>query len=402
MRWAVALLLLLMAGCSSSEGLPEAPVAADDSSARPRAESAERPPLPVEVAEVVRRDAQRVLRLTGTTQLWDSFSVSSEISGKVVALHVDEGDWVNKGDLLLELDRTRRLLELKTRKAELEKRQLELQFARKNLDRARTLLQRGAISQEELDALEQTADLAVTALQLAELQVEVIEDELEDASIYSPVAGQVSKRDVSLGENVLPAAPLLTLIQYDPIKLVTEIPEVDLYKVRSKTPVEIVFDALPGRTFKGAIHRIDPQVNPQSGAFRAEIRVSNPGHLLRAGMVARIEVAAEVYRDALIVPLNAVLDEGEGRYVFLVSQGRARRTAVELVSRLGSEAVVEGPLQEGDLVVTRGGINLTDGAAVEHGGNRPADVTEPADKDGPAAQGSQSSDADRARQEGER
>ncbi|HSR69007.1 MAG TPA: efflux RND transporter periplasmic adaptor subunit [Acidobacteriota bacterium] len=360
------ILLALAAACSGSDGLPEAPSSDDDSQRAAAQEAApERSPLPVEVAPVERRDARRFLRLTGTAHLWDSFSVSAEISGKVTALHVDEGDWVEEGQILLELDRQRRLLQLDTGKAEVEKARLELEFAEKNLQRGKTLVERGAMSQEDLDALQQTAQLAANALRLARLRVSMIEDELEDTSIRSPVSGQVSQRQVSLGENILPASPLLTLIQYDPIEVVTEIPEYDLYTVTQGTSVEMVFDALPGRTFRGAIHRIDSVVNPQSGAFRAEIRVPNRGHVLRSGMVARIQVPAQTFRQALIIPLDALLDEEGRNYVFAARQGTARRIPVDVIARLGSEAVVEGPLQESDLVVTRGSSNLTQGAPLQ-------------------------------------
>lgn len=360
------LALLLAASCAGeppSEGLPVAP-REESNGGESRPVPDESDSVPVDLATVVREDVTEVFRLTGASELWDEYLISSEIPGKVVAIHSDEGKWTKKGQLLVELDRERREIELEMRKAELARAQTDREFSQKSLQRGRTLRQRGAMSEAEVDQLDQAAQLAESAVRLAEIAIRSMEDELKDTRIYSPVSGQVSIRHVSLGENVTPAGTLFTIIEYDPIKVVTEVSEIDFFSLDRNAPVSLTFDALPDKRFRGTIHRVDAVANSQSGAFQVEVLVANPGHRLRAGMVARLEMQGPRYRQALLAPLDAVVEADGQTYVFAVSEGTAQRRSIRIVKRMGDRAILSGALQAGDQLVTRGNVNLTDGAPV--------------------------------------
>lgn len=352
--------ILLLAACSPTD-LPQAQTAESAKEAETEADAR----IPVEIAVIERRDVQETLRLNGTTRLWDEFVVSSEIAGRVSLLTAEEGAWVDGDQILVELDKEKRRLDLETRRAQLARTQVELEYVRKNVARGESLLGRGAISQAEVDTLKQSADLAENAVKLARLAVEVMEEEIRDATIRAPVAGQVSRRHVSMGASVRASEPLYTLVQYNPIKVVTEIPEMDVYKVALDQAVEIGFDALGDRVFRGTVERISPIASTQSGSFSVELRVANPGYLLKAGMVARLRLPGALFRDALVAPLNAVLESERGAHVFVLDGDVVRRRDVEIVHRLRDQAILTGSLEVGDQIVTRGNINLTEGAPVE-------------------------------------
>lgn len=357
-------LLLCYPACldSSAEEAASAPSPARDQSA----EGAAKPRrIPVRVGRVVQEDVTQELNLTGTARPWDEFQVSSEIPGRVVRLHAEEGDWVEKGRLLVDLDREKRLLELESRKANLARMEVELEFARKRLARGRSLLAKGAISEAEVDTLEQAVQVAETMVRTATISIDAMQEEIKDTRIVAPASGRVSRRWISVGETVNPAAPLFTLIQIHPLKVVTEIPEAYLHQIRPQQEATLVFEAMSRDELTGTVHFIHPVANSQSGAFPTEIRLPNRGARIQPGMVARVRLSASTIRQALLAPLDALVDLNGQYFVYVVREGVAYRTPVVVETRIGDRAVVSGSVAAGDQVVTGGNQNLVDATPVE-------------------------------------
>jgi RND family efflux transporter MFP subunit len=321
--------------------------------------------MPVEVVEVQREDVTETLELTGTVTPWDEFAISSEIMGTVAVVYRDEGDWIQKGDLLLELDRSKLELQLKSRKADLNRAEVELEFAKKRLGRGRALLLRGAISQSDVDNLEERVNLANSSVEVSKLAVASVEEDLKDTKLFSPATGQISRRLISLGETVNPAAVLFKLLQLEPIKVLTEITEPYLAEIRPGQQVQLRLDAFPDQEFTGRVHKIQPVAAVESGSFPLEIRLSNARRSLQAGMIARVALRGKVFSDVLVVPLESVVNTEGENFVFVVDGGRAQRRSIDIRQRIGTSAIVDADLTPGDKVVTRGLSNLTDGTPVE-------------------------------------
>ncbi|HLV02481.1 MAG TPA: efflux RND transporter periplasmic adaptor subunit [Acidobacteriota bacterium] len=358
--------LLLMGSCGPGDQTSAATPPAD-------AGTSIEATIPVEVAEVERRDISEELQLTGIVEPKDEYVVSSEIPGRVTAVHVDKGDWVKKGQLLFELDREKRTLELQSRRAELSRAEVQLEFARKRSERAEALLKKGAISQSEVDALREQMEVAESSVRLAHLGIETIERELEDTRILSPVDGQVAGRSVSPGETVSPSSSLIQIIDLDPVRIITEVAEPYLGEIRRGQTVQMTFDALPGTSFQGQVTRILPVANMQSGAFPIEIQLPNRNYRLLPGMVSRLRLTGRTYQSALLIPLESILHLEGSDYIYVVYDDRARRIDVIVRHRVGSYALVEANLNSGQKVVTRGNSSLTEGARVEivsSGGSR--------------------------------
>ena len=180
--------------------------------------------MPVRVESVRRQDVHETVELTGIAEPWDEFIVSSEISGRISRILVEEGDWVETGQVVVELDQELRLLKLRSREASLAKRKVELDFTRRRFERGKSLLAKGAISEEEVESLDQIVQIAESEVTLAEIEVITMEEEIEDTSISAQASGRVARRHMSLGETITPTHPLLTIIQENPLKVVTEVP----------------------------------------------------------------------------------------------------------------------------------------------------------------------------------
>ena len=353
-------LLLVLVSCALTACGPDT---AQTTEAAPPPDTARR--LPVEVSEVQRRHLTETLALTGTVKPWETVAVTSEIGGQINAIHVEEGDYVREGQLLLELDRSKKELQLERRAAEIERAEVELEFAESRLSRAEKLFERGAISEAEVENLRERVAMARSTLRLARIARQTLEDELADTRIYAPMAGRISERMVSLGETVNPATLLFTLLRTAPVKVVTEISEEYLQLVQPGQRVPLSFeDPAIGRAV-GRVHRVHP-VASASGAFPLEIRVANERRLLQPGMIARVQLEGRSFDSALTVPLEAVVGI-EGRdFVFVVEDGRARRKTVSVVETIDGWAVIEASgLDDGQRVVVRGNSNLTEGTAVD-------------------------------------
>jgi RND family efflux transporter MFP subunit len=321
--------------------------------------------IPVETVTVRLEDVTETLELTGTVQEWDDFAISSEIAGRVSRIHVDEGDWVKAGDLLLELERKKRELELRSRQAHLRRAEVELEYAKKRLARGEALLEKGAISQSEVDTLEERVGLASSTVEVARVDIERIEEELEDTAIFSPADGRISVRLVSLGETVSPRTPLITVIQLNPVKVVTEITEPYLSEIGPGWIAQMRFDAFPDREVTGRVHRVHPSATSESGAFPIEIKLPNLGREFQPGMISRVTLRGKTFDNALLVPLESILNAEGKDFVFVVEGDVARRREVRVQERVGGWAVVEAELRAGQEVVVQGNSNLTDGTTVE-------------------------------------
>ena len=359
------LFFLPLAGCSNNPTDQSEP--ANDPAA-PEVGTAAQPEerrMPVRVEPVRRQDVYETVKLTGTAEPWDEFIVSAEISGRIRRILVEEGDWVETGQVVVELDQELRLLKLRSREASLAKRKVELDFTRRRFERGKSLLAKGAISEEEVESLDQIVQIAESEVTLAEIEVITMEEEIEDTSISAQASGRVARRHMSLGETITPTHPLLTIIQENPLKVVTEVTESQLSQVRKGLRIQLEFDAFQNRQFWAPVHFVHPVANPRSGAFPVELRLANPGLRVKPGMVARITMPAAVHLDVLLVPLDSLLEGAGGHHLFLVRDGKAYKTRVELQRRVGSDAIVVGELSAGDQVVISGNFNLTDGTPVE-------------------------------------
>ena len=364
--WFLAFLFFLpLASCSGTTANQDATVTDSGVAGIERGVEPAQRILPVHVESVRRQNVNETVELTGTAEPWDEFMVSSEISGRISRILVDEGDWVKTGQVVVELDRELRLLALRSHEASLAKKKVELSFSRRRFERGKSLLEKGAISEEDVESLDLIVQIAESEVILAEIEVATMEEEIEDTSISVQATGRVANRHVSLGETVTPTNPLFTIIQENPLKVVTEIAELLLPQVRKGVRIALEFDAFQNRQFSAPVHFVHPVANPRSGAFPVELRLSNPGLRVKPGMVARITMPVAVHQDVLLVPLDSLLEDAGGYHLFLVKDGRAYKTGVGLERRLGSDAIVTGELSAGDQVVTSGNINLTDGTAVE-------------------------------------
>lgn len=306
--------------------------------------------IPVEVA-VARRDAVSAF-YSGTTTLEAErdAEVVAKIGGVVEELLVEEGQRVEKGQVLARIDDDR--LRLQVARAEANLAQLEQEYRR-----SKKLHERELISAEAYESLAYQLDAMRAELQLAKL-------ELAHTEIRAPFAGVVAKRHVKLGNMLEQHAPAFRVTTYDPLVAKLHVPERELNKLEAGQPVNLSVDALPGRHFAGVVDRVSPVVDADTGTFTVTVAVKDEAGKLKPGMFGRIDIVYDVHENAVLVPRSAVVTEDAKSTVFVVRDGVAVRQLVTTgYTDNGSVEILEG-IESGDHVITVGQNSLKDGAQV--------------------------------------
>ena len=347
----VALLLagLLLGGCQPASE------SADGGGKR------ERPAALIEAAVVESRAVAHSVTRTGTLRALREVRLFNQEEGQVAALPFYEGDRVDAGTVVARLDDT--LLRAQLDKAEATRRQ-----AGSDLERLKRLKSRAMISEDELNRAE-------TALQVADAEVALLRARLGYSTIRAPFAGVVSERRIEPGDVAPRFTHLLTL--FDPASLVIEVTlsELLLPQVRLDSEVPVRVDALGETPHPGRVLRVHPTVDPGTRLGLVEIALDPPPAGVRPGQLGRVALELPA-AERRVIPYPALRRDTQGEYVFRVADGKARRTAVRSGLLLGEEVEIVEGLADGDRIVLRGFLGLSDGSAVrEQEGETRAEVT---------------------------
>lgn len=313
---------------------------------------AQRPPSAVEVVKAATGRVADTVEALGTLAADESVSIASEVAGRITAFRFQEGERIESGAVLLELDAT-------IARTELTQSQAALSLAQDVFERNQTLVQRGAGTQVNLE--QATAQLAT-----ARANVAASAARLEKLTIHAPFRGVVGLRSVSVGTIVQPGQAIATLANIDPIKVDFGVPELFLSAARVGQQVAIAVDAVPGRSFTGEVYAIDPVVDQAGRALRLRARIPNADGTLRPGLFARVSLTTGVRDNAVLVPEQALVAAvtGQGQAIYVVRDDRAALVNVRIGRRSeGGVEILEG-VAAGDQVVVAGQLTLRDGAPV--------------------------------------
>jgi HlyD family secretion protein len=422
-RYRVSLVLLLLLGVVGA--LVALRLREQEARAKPPPGSRE---VQVGVVTPLRRPLAVTLTFTGDVLPNRQTSIFAKTSGYIRAIHVDRGQFVKAGDVLVEIEPTEMETALDQSRATLATTEAALQVARSNLESARAnllnqqallakaqavlgndrrqadrlaeLFAKGLVAAQDRDNARTTYEASLAAVRAQEAQVEAarvqigttesqvrlaetqVEQQrasvrmaqmrLDDTRIVAPFSGFVSQRNLDVGAAVSSQAAatsnasigILLLQEIQPVKVQVEVPERDVARVRVGNPVRLMTDAYPDRQFSGKVARIVHALDPRTRTMGVEVDIPNPENLLKPGMYARVELLLEVRPDALMVPLE-VLTGTEGRAtVLVVRDGKVATVPVELGPTDGPVVQITKGLRPDAQVILQGKDLVRDGMAV--------------------------------------
>lgn len=311
----------------------------------------------------------------------------SRVDGYVAKLHVDKGDFVKAGQLLMEIDHTDYLHAVNQAKANLAagnakvaQQKAALRNARLTLDRMQALIKDQFVSQQDLDNAQVNFDAAVAALESLDAQVKQMEVALAQADtnltysyIRAPFAGYVAERNLDTGAYVTGAASststmsrsMLSLHDIDRVRVLIEVVEKDIPTIQIGQKAELRAEAYPDRVFEGHVTRIVQALNRETRTMTVEIDLSNKDRRLKGGMFARVEVMVGTHRQAVQIPIDAVSRLENTQYVFVVRDGKAQRVNVEIGARNDNRVEITKGLTGDETVIVSGKDLVHDGTLVQ-------------------------------------
>lgn len=314
--------------------------------------------LPVKAAVVSRGTVTDGVSAVGTLLANESVMIRPEIDGRIEAFHFQEGQLVRKGDKLVSLDASEVEAQLTSAMA-------AANLNRSRLKRSEELLAKNFISAQAMDEVRE--NLNQSNAREAEIRAK-----LAKSTIRAPFEGVTGLRQVSPGAYAKAGQDIARLEGIGVLKLDFRVPEAFLRRIRTGQPLAIHVDAYPGEQFTGTIYAIEPAVDESTRTVLLRARLPNPGVRLKPGMFARVNLDLERRDNALLVPEQAIVPRGDGRYVFRIAEGKAQLVKVEMgVRRPGEVEIIKG-LEAGDTIVVDGQLKLQDGAAVSVLSAKPA------------------------------
>jgi membrane fusion protein (multidrug efflux system) len=290
------------------------------------------------------------IEAVGTTRANESVEITSKATNTITAIRFNEGDVVERGAVLVEMDGAEA-------KAALAEAEATLVRSRSQYDRGRDLMAKQAVSAADLEQAEAT-------LKANQARVAAAQARLDDTVIRASFRGRTGFRQVSVGSLVNPGTSITTLDDTSVIKLDFTVPETFLFIMRRGLPIKAQATGLPGETFTGEVTNIESRVDPITRSITVRAEIPNSKGLLRQGMFMTVSVQGDV-EPTLLVPEEAIVPERGRSYVFVVRSGVVERREVKTGKRRpGDVEIVEG-IAEHDRVVIEGTQNVRDGTRVE-------------------------------------
>jgi multidrug efflux pump subunit AcrA (membrane-fusion protein) len=380
------------------------------------AEAAANTPVDVTTAAAIRRDMPRFFEETRRLAGDQHTDIANHTAGKVVAVGVDIGSFVRRGQMLVKLDDAELKLRVEqaatqvaqakanvrqaeekiglrsgqafdpNRVAEVAAAKVAYDLAERNFRRAEKLIESGDVSRsfyddqrarrdqtkEQYDVAVAQArqnyagvDVARTNVANAESQLALARKNLSYSLIPAPIDGFVAERTADVGEYVSPQQKVATIVRTNPLRIKIDIPEQAIPEVRVGQSVSVTTSAWPDKNFAGRVARIAPSVSAQSRTLSVEAEIDNSSGALKPGQFATVRILQERAEPAVLVPVRALVTEAGVSRVFVIKNGRAEQRVIQTGQTEGDLIEVKNGVAADEQVATSGLERLSDGAPVK-------------------------------------
>ncbi len=311
-------------------------------------------PMAVEIDTVKTTTFVQTLEFPGVAQPIEMRTVSAEMGGRVLAAPAEEGDRVEKGDLLLRVDARNSAAQIKLLKS-------QVSSAQREYNRIKNLAAEGLATPQQVDQIQSQLEQSKLGLNQARVGQGM-------STVKSPFTGVVAMKMLEVGEYAGPGQPIVQLIDTSTIKLDVTIPESMISFIKVGDDVQVKFTAID-KTVTGKVVRRGVTVTQPTQTFPIEINIPNESGDLMPGMRARVVIPKLTIADAVVVPRDALLEGVFQREAMVITDrkddiAQAELRVVEIGESRGNRIVIKSGLQAGDKLITQGHRNVVNGTTV--------------------------------------
>lgn len=283
---------------------------------------------------------------TGSILPYSINKIGSTMPLRIEKLHVDIGDRVEKGQILVEMDKKQLFQSI-------------VQFTNLEVDYLRTkkLYEEGGAAKQQLDQLETQFEMAKYSL----------EDLKENTNLISPISGVVTERLFDIGDLYAPSVGrILTVMEIGKVKVQVNVTEEYFPQIKVGMPINIYSEVYPDKVFRGTVSLRSPSLDPDTRSFMVEITIPNKALLLRPGMYSRVEINFGS-KDRVLVSDMAVRKQmgTNERFGFVIKDGKAERRVFDVGRTVGNNVEIISGVEVGETVVIAGAQKLIDGSDVK-------------------------------------
>ena len=356
---------LVLAGCSADFKAEAGKGGADKKSETARKEKA----VLVELAEVKRGMIESILERSAPLEAEAQVEVSARTSNPAIELLVEEGDKVEKNQVLLRLESDKQKNDFDQAKSQFDKEQIDF-------DRQESLYGDNLISEQEY----RNAKFSLTQRRLA---FEEAKRQFEYTEVRAPIKGTITLRDVKVGDQVGSGRKIFEIIDFDSTVAIIHVPEQYLPKLRPAMEARLISNTLGDTVFAGYVKRISPIVEARAGTIKVTVGVQELG-ALRPGMWVDVELVLETKQDALLISKKSIVYDNDQTFAYKLHTGTngVKRVKRHLVLPVNADKVHIEPtegFEVGEKVVVAGQSGLKENSRIRELGDPDPDAEKPAD-----------------------
>lgn len=322
-------------------------------------------PISVIVEQVRLQESSPLVIVPGVLIPHDSVEVKIPNAARIAEVFVNKGDRITEGSTLARLSDEEINLKISQLKAERKEAETALEknsYLLKNRDR---LMEEGKLDRTQYEGIEAENAHAEATLNRVKTDLAIAEYNLSRLQINSPVSGIIAEKYASPAMLAVDNQILFKIVNTNPILVSFPLSAAESAGIKLGTPINVKIAELHDKDFKAVTTYIGPEISQPGKTFEVWASISNPDHVLKAGMTAAAEFISTNVHKVIVVPTSSLISRDRDKFVFTVSNGIARQTKVSLRNIHDDVAEISNGLAENDLVVVKGANTLQDGAAVE-------------------------------------
>lgn len=353
----LSIALAVVSGCKNAEGKDKQSAANNEKSAvkdekaKPEGQETD-DSIPVEVTEITKGTISSFQLYNSTVEAENTVDVYTKVSGIIMALKVEEGNFVAKGQLLAKIEDEDYKLEEAATKASFEK-------AKRDFERSEKMYKDRLLSDNDYEQVKYNYEQARITWERAQIR-------LSHTNITAPISGILSLRTIKFGDFVTINTKVFSIVDMNTLITKVYIPEKDIINIKQNQTAIITSDALGDNKFEGKIRNINPVVDPATGTVKVTITLKGYQNILKPGMFVKSHIIIDTHKNTLILTKKAIIYNGIQSVAFIVKDGIANQVVLN-VGYQDSEKVeiLNKEIKTGDRIIVVGQYGLKDKSKVK-------------------------------------